>query len=371
MNAASDLQVGRIRPDGTRPVTGTDAAGLLLRGEVGPEPSEPAHPPRALVPEQIARLAGLAGRAPSVHNTQPWRLRVTGATVDLLADPARQLREVDPAGREMLISCGAALFGVRIGLRALGLVPTIDLLPAGGQPHLVARVRVAGQAAISRHESELVAAAYHRHTHRGWFDPGEVPARLVDGLRADASSEGVELVVLRDPEQVLRLAELVRIAAGAQAAVPQIAAELHNWMRPPGSAERDGIPASARASAPVATAATAGPDTRGWLPQRDFGEPGTELAGGSAPPVTAILTSSGDTPADWIRAGQALHRILLHAATRWVFASLQTQPLELAPVRAELAARLQIAGYPQMILQLGRSNTAGPTPRRPVVEILA
>ena len=371
MSTASDLQVGRIRPDGTRPVTGTDAGGLLLRGEVGPEPYEPAQPPKALLPEQIARLAGIAGRAPSVHNTQPWRLRVTGATVDLLTDPARQLRQIDPAGREMLISCGAALFGVRLGLRALGLLPVTDLLPEGSQPHLVARVRVAGQAAISRHESELLTAAYHRHTHRGWFDPGEVPARLVDGLRADASSEGAELVVLSDPEQVLWLAELVRAAARAQTAAPQIAAELHNWMRPPGSAERDGIPASARESATSATAATAGADTGVRLPQRDFGEPGTELAGGSAPPVTAILTTSGDTPADWIRAGQALHRILLHAATRWVFASLQTQPLEVAPLRTELAARLQLAGQPQMILQLGRSNTAGVTPRRAAVEILA
>jgi hypothetical protein len=371
MSTVSDLQVGRIRPDGTRPVTGTDAAGLLLRGEVGPEPYGPAHPPRALSPEQIARLAAVAGRAPSVHNTQPWRFRVTGAMVDLLADPARQLRQVDPAGREMLISCGAALFGVRLGLRALGLLPLVDLLPAAGEPHLVARVRVAGRAATSRHESELLTAAYHRHTHRGWFGPGEVPARLVDGLRADASSEGAELLVLSDPGQVLWLAELVRTAAHAQAAAPLIASELRAWTRPVGSTARDGIPASARADAAAAPAPTVAPDSGAWLPQRDFGKPGTLRAAGSAPPVTAILTTSGDTPADWIRAGQALHRILLHAATRWVFASLQTQPLELAPPRAELAARLQVAGHPQMILQLGRSNAAGPTPRRPAVEILA
>jgi len=92
--------------------------------------------------------------------------------------------------------------------------------------------------------------------------------------------------------------------------------------------------------------------------------------GGPPPPVTAVLTTAGDTPADWILAGQALHRMLLHAATRWVFASLQSQPLEVPALRAELSSRLNLAGAPQMLLQFGRSNIAGPTPRRPVAEIL-
>src|SRR5690606_40254205 len=66
--------------------------------------------------------------APSVHNTQPWSFCVSGAEVRLSADPERRLRVTDPDGRQMLISCGAALFNLRIALRALGHRPVVRLL---------------------------------------------------------------------------------------------------------------------------------------------------------------------------------------------------------------------------------------------------
>lgn len=371
MSGTPKLQVGGVRPDGTRPVTGTDAAGLLWRGEIGPDPHEFSAAARTLSAAEISRLAGIAGRAPSVHNTQPWRLRAAGASIELIADPSRQLVQLDPAGREMLISCGAALFGLRLGLRSLGCLPAVAILPDENEPSLVARIRVAGQAAISRHEAELLSAVYHRHTHRGPFAPGEVPPRLIAGLRADAIAEQAELTVLSDRLQVAWLAGVVRKAAREQSASPQLAAELTTWMRPAGSPARDGVPAAARLEVQAGPAASRPPGQAGLrLPQRDFGQPGTMPDGGGPAPVTALLTTSGDEPVAWIQAGQALHRILLHAATRWVFASLQSQPLELARLRAELTHRLELPGAPQMILQLGRSNTTVPTPRRPVTEIL-
>jgi hypothetical protein len=373
MGRAPELQVGGVRPDGTRPVTGTDAAGLLLRGEIGPDPHGPRGAQHILSDAEIARLAGIAGRAPSVHNTQPWRLRVAGEMVELLTDPRRQVRHIDPAGREMLISCGAALFGLRLGLRSLGCLPAVAILPEADQPNLAARIRVAGQAAVTRYEAELLSAVYHRHTHRGPFAPGEVPPLLVAALRADAISEQAELTLLSDRSQVAWLAALVAEAAREQSASPQIAAELSSWTRPAGSPARDGVPASARLEVPADHPPVSCPpgQARLRLPQREFGQPGTLPSGGSPPPVTAVLTTSDDGPAAWIRAGQALHRILLHAATRWVFASLQSQPLEQPRLRAELAARLDLPGAPQMILQLGRSNTAVPAPRRPATDLLA
>jgi hypothetical protein len=85
--------------------------------------------------------------------------------------------------------------------------------------------------------------------------------------------------------------------------------------------------------------------------------------------VTAVLSTAGDTPADWLRAGQALHRLLLRAASRWVFASLQTQPLESPHHREEVRAQLALPGEPQMLLEFGRANTAPATPRRPQAEL--
>jgi hypothetical protein len=381
---------GNLRPDGSRGVTVTDDNGLALHGDVGHEASSPARCDQLLTLADVSRLVTMAGRAPSVHNTQPWRFRSAGSVIELLADTSRQLRATDPAGRELLISCGAALYGLRLGMRSLSYLPEVALLPEPARPGLVARVRPVGTTPVTRHESDLLAALPHRHTHRGPFAPGEVPPRLLAGLRLDALLERAELVVIDQPRQLDALTELALAAATEAAASPETADELGAWVRPAGVPASDGIPASARVgwrdcsdmegksssagAAVAAPAAQAQADAAGrvhrWLPQRDFGRPGTLPRAGYPPSVTAVLMTAGDTRREWVRAGQALHRMLLHAATRWVFANIQSQPLESPAQRAEVRRLLGLEGTPQLLLQFGRANCAPATARRPVAQTL-
>ena len=85
--------------------------------------------------------------------------------------------------------------------------------------------------------------------------------------------------------------------------------------------------------------------------------------------MTAVLATSADREEDWLRAGQALYRLLAHAAGSWVFASLHTQPLEADVIRALIQERLALPGAPQMLLQLGLARTTHPTARRPPAEL--
>lgn len=317
-----------------------------------------------LAPDDVTAVIATAARAPSLHNTQPWKFRARGDVIELLADSSRQLCRLDPAGRELTISCGAALFGLRLGLRRLGYLPAVELLPDKGQPELLARVRPDARAAMTAEEAELVAAVPHRHTHRGPFTPGELPARLLTALQRDAAAEGGELIAVDEPAQIVTLGRLVELAAAEQRADAEIAAELSRWIRPAGSMARDGVPAAARTFAAAGTFGAR-------MPRRDFGAPGTEPADGAQPAVTAVLTTPGDSAPDWLRAGVALQRLLLHAATRWVFASLQSQPLESPTRRGHVRTLLGLAGHPQMLLELGRANTSLATPRRPHSELRA
>jgi len=375
MTETATLELGLAGPDGTRMATVTDQGGLLVHGAIVPAQAHEGDLPLTL--DDIAYLVGTAARAPSVHNTQPWRFRAGGNVIDLLADPDRMLKQLDPAGRELLISCGAALFGLRLGLRKLGYLPRVTLLPDPALPWLVARVQPESRAAATRAEAELLAAVPHRHTHRGPFAPGEVPARLLAALRLDAAAEGGELVLIEQPERVAALAALVVAAAAEQRTKPEIAEELRRWVQPAGSQARDGVPAHARVGAehsvvPPQQAGDTGTGRPGHdrLPQRDFGQVGTEDLGGEPPSATAVLSTPGDSPSEWLAAGQALHRLLLRAATRWVFASLQSQPLEIPRYREQVRADLGLAGHPQMLLQFGRANTAAATARRPQSELM-
>jgi hypothetical protein len=322
----------------------------------------------------LETLLATAARAPSVHNTQPWRFRATGKVVELYADPSRQLDHTDPTGREMLISCGAALFGLQLAVRQLGFHPVVQLLPTPSRPELVARVRIGGPAPSAWSEQRLFAAVRRRHTHRGPFAPEPLPLGLLAVLQRDAEAEAASLAIIQDQRRYGLLADLTLAAERNQQRDAAVRRELLTWTRPLSSAERDGVPAPAYAREP---------DRRpGALAPRDFdlGRGWGSLANGPARsatatvreprPATAVLLTDADTPADWLHAGQALHRLLLRGASHWVFASLHTQPLELEPVRAAIRSTLRLPGVPQMVLQLGRYHITRLTPRRPVTEVV-
>ena len=77
----------------------------------------------------IERAVELACRAPSLHNSQPWRWVADGAVLHLFADPARIGRHTDSTGREVTISCGAVLDHLRIAMAAAGWQAAIDRFP--------------------------------------------------------------------------------------------------------------------------------------------------------------------------------------------------------------------------------------------------
>jgi nitroreductase len=308
-------------------------------------------------------LITTAARAPSVHNTQPWRFRVSPEAVELWCDPGRKLK-ADPAGREMLISCGAALFGLRLAIRSLGYLPATELLPDPARPRLLARVSPGAAVPAGEWHRRLLEAVPHRHTHRGAFTPGPLPTGLVVGLQHDAVAEGAALALVEDGLAYQRLAVLAAAAARRAGPDPLVRAEIRRWTRGPASTARDGVPAVAFTTRQRRRAGT--------LPQRDFdlGRRLGRLHGDDEPPpVTAVLLTNRDSRASWLQAGQALQRLLLHAATKWVFASLQTQPLENAATRSLIRDRLALTGRPQMLMQFGLAATAAATARREVEEL--
>jgi nitroreductase len=311
--------------------------------------------------EHAGYLIEVAGRAPSVHNTQPWRFEVGEQAIELHADISRQLLE-DPAGREMLISCGAALYGLRLGICSLGYRPEVELFPGPA----LARVRAGLAAPMTPDERKMLQAVPHRHTHRGPFEPGPLPAGLLARLQQDVAAEGATLYVVETEPARRRLTAILAAWSRMQDLYPtsragiQARTETERWTREAGSQARDGVPADAF---PAGTGRTAG-----GLPQRDFDLGrgwGLLPTGGPPAPVTAVLVTSGDHQEDWLFAGQALQRMLLRAASHWVFASLQTQPLQAPATRGLIQARLALPGWPQLLLQLGLARTTHPTARRP------
>jgi nitroreductase len=309
--------------------------------------------------ERIAEWVRAATLAPSMHNTQPWKFRVLrdDQTIELRADPERMLRHGDPHGRAVHIACGAALFNLRIAVAAGDREPVTRLLPDAAEPLLLATVRLGGRHRPTEDERDLYAAIPARHTNRRPFSARRVPPGVLAELVQAAQLEGAVLDLPGDDE-TRRLLGVVADAETDLLADPAYRDELAQWAG--GERDQDGIPASA-----------AGPrDPRGRTPVRDF-------LGGAArgyewfedPPQLAVLSTPGHGKEDWLRAGQALQRVLLTATLRGIAAGILTQPLETHDawlVRGPGAG----TGWPQLILRLGYGLPVPATPRRPIRDVL-
>ncbi|GHE47992.1 NAD(P)H nitroreductase [Streptosporangium violaceochromogenes] len=302
--------------------------------------------------------------APSVHNTQPWSFAVSGDEISVRADADRRLRTADPGGRQMLISCGAALLNVRLALRTLGYEPVVRVLPDPDRPALLATVRPEPGPGADEHTRMLSTEIECRRTHRGEFSEMRVPERLLEALAEQAAAEGARLTPVGAAPAVRVLAALTAAAQEVQSQNQAFSLELLRWGRPPGSPRRDG----------VAIDAASPRRTDPHFAQRDYtagrswegpAESGTGFAG-----VTALLTTPGDSREEWIAAGQALQRVLLHASAYGVGAAFHTQALEMRHLREFLRLELCSGEYPQMIMRLGFTVDDVPGTRRPLREVL-
>lgn len=305
--------------------------------------------------------------APSVHNTQPWTFAVTGEEISLRADADRRLRVADDEGREMLVSCGAALFTMRVAMRQAGYRPLVRILPDPDRPALLAVVTAGEPAEPDERTSVLAAEIERRRTHRAGFTGLPVPDRLVQALVRSAAAEGARLTPVRAPEAVAVLAALTQAAQGVQARNRRFSLEVIRWARPPGSSRTDGVPAGGY---PLQAART-----EPHFAQRDYawrhrwGSTGAD-PGATDPGVVAVLTTSGDTREEWLAAGQALQRVLLHACAYGVSAAFHTQVLEMRHLREFVREELCSGEYPQMIMRLGVTFDAKDAVRRPLDDLL-
>ncbi|MGW3106853.1 Acg family FMN-binding oxidoreductase [Streptomyces sp. NPDC001100] len=313
----------------------------------------------AQVDHAAHHLVRAAVSAPSVHNTQPWLFVGRDTDLDVYADPTRRLLLTDPDGREQLISGGAALFNVRVAMRHLGFQPVVQLLPTPWNPAHLARVGWGPYARPSTDENLMYRALWQRHTHRGPFQQSPLPQPLIGELREHARAEGAALYTVESRVARRQLAELVRSAEAVHRNDPGHIAELVHWTRGAQDRRPDGVPLDVCVRPPDHTGLV-GRDFLGLtrtLPDvPEVWPPETGL--------TLVLTTRHDTREDWLRAGQALQRVLLHATTRWAVAAFHTQPLEVPRLRTQVRTTLTRGEFPQMILRLGHAPRSRPTPRR-------
>jgi hypothetical protein len=323
-------------------------------------------------PFNITQLRQEADAAPSILNTKPWKVDQGPADcIELRADWTRHLKVIDPRHRELLISCGAALFNLRMAIRVAGHDPLVRLLPDGrtagttacehcgeccGVGDLLASVEVVTRRPhpATPTEQRLYEAIPRRHTVREPFRYS-VPMVLLTELERVARMEGADARLLHRGETRRLLRGTARVNKKL-VLDPLYRAELGKWTG--GGHGGLGVPDTALGPRPA---------SQRRPPVRDLGlnRPARRREKFEKHPQLIVLETKTDAPSDWIRAGQALQRLLLTATSYGVEASLLTQQLELED-RKMSESRLAQLWWPwpepaQMVIRVGARHTVSVT----------
>ncbi len=316
-----------------------------------------------LVDRQVEQvLLEAATRAPSVHNSQPWRFTVGPCRIAVHADPERQLRVADAPGRALLVSCGAAVMNLRVAAEHLGFHPRLRVLPAPDDPTLVAVLEVDHRHQAAGGLGDLYPAVAARRTNRYPFSGRRVSQSVLAEVIEAVHLEHAVLRVYDDQAEVDRVVGLIGAAElDATLTLPAAAAERAHWVdsRWPG----EGVPAASLGP----RAASVRSPFRDLAPGSD---PDRERVPFESTPTIAVLSTISDQRVDWVRAGMALERALLVLTRAGVSASFMNQPVELPDVRWLLRSPLTGVGQAQMVLRIGHGPPVPLTPRRPLTEVV-
>ncbi|PZS20899.1 MAG: nitroreductase [Pseudonocardiales bacterium] len=303
--------------------------------------------------------------APSVHNTQPWQFRLSSDGLDLFIDRSRQLAVLDPTGRQLCLSAGSALLNARVSLAASACPVSVRRFPDRDRPDLVARIEASIGVATDPVLAALDPVVELRQTNRRRFAADPVPAELVATLVSAAAAEGAVLHPVVHNEDRQTLARLSQRADAAQNVDAAYRAELRAWTSNDPT-RLDGV----RAAAVPHVDGTAGDD----VPIRDFDSQGAgwlpSQTHSSASQCLLVLATAADTPQAWVQAGEALERVWLEITRAGFVASLFTQVIEVAALRAQLRDELRLGAHPHLVLRVGRAPVTAASMRRHIGDVL-
>ncbi|WP_068054992.1 Acg family FMN-binding oxidoreductase [Nocardia xishanensis] len=315
--------------------------------------------------EIIEKAVLLAGRAPSLHNSQPWHWTFDGATLRLFAVPERMLAATDTSGRQMLISCGIALGHLRAALAAAGWRIRVARFPDPNRREHLADITFEPARMVTDGDRERADAILRRHTDRlpflaptGWPDFEYV-------LRSTFDPSDASLYILGDDSRPT-LARASEMTASLRRYDADYHAELRWWT---GHTIADtGVPEQALPSQEERQRVTVGRR----FPDATAASRRSEVAADQS--MILVLSTDGDTPDELVRCGEVLSTVLLECTLAGYATCPLTHLIEVPHSRAMVGELTASSSRPQVLVRVGiapeSEENAPATPRRPLGEIL-
>lgn len=320
---------------------------------------------RAVDIETVKSAVSLACRAPSIHNSQPWRWVVDHNAVHLFADRNRTVRATDHSGRDALISCGATLHHFEVAMAAAGWKATITRFPDPNDPGHLAALQFRPTDLVTAAHRNRAEAILQRYTDRLPFDRPMYWDHFEPVLRDAIDDQVASLDVLAD-EQRLKLAEASQLSEALRRDDASYHAELDWWTSP--FALHEGMPPAALASDTERLRV----DVAREFPVRGHQDRRPQIATDWS--KILVLSTPADTKADVLRCGEVLSSVLLECTMAGMASCTLTHLIESSESRDVVRDLIGRRGEPQVLIRVGiaplMEPLPAPTPRRPLHAVL-
>ncbi len=319
----------------------------------------------AVDPQVVREAVKLACRAPSVHNSQPWRWVAGDGRLHLFVDRHRAVPGTDRSGRETILSCGVVLDHLRVAMRAVGWASRITRFPDPHDPDHLAAIEFLPDAAVTGEHLDRSRAILQRSTDRLPLGRPTYWDLFEPLLRRTLDDGVVMLDVLPDDTRPL-LAKASQLTEELRRGDVSYQAELEWWTSP--FALTEGVPPGALAS----EAERHRVDVGRAFPVRGHEDRRPEVRVDWS--KILVLSTPGDTRTDVLRCGEALSRVLLECTTAFMATCTLTHLIEQEDSRDVVRSLLEQRGEPQVLIRAGIAPAteplAAPTPRRPLRDVL-
>jgi len=322
-------------------------------------------PQAVLDVEVVKRAVQLACRAPSVHNSQPWRWVAEGAGLHLFVDRCRWVHSADRSGREAIISCGAVLDHLRIAMVAAGWQAHIERFPNPNNRDHLASLEFSPLEFVTDAQRKRTEAILQRRTDRLPLGRPTYWASFEPVLRSSVDESVAMLDVLSDDVRP-QLVEASQLTEALRRDDASYHAELQWWTSP--FALSEGVPPDALASDSERQRVDVARDfpSRSHLDRR--GDVAVDWS------KVLVLSTAEDTRTDVLRCGEALSTVLLECTMAGMATCTLTHLIELDDSRDIVRKLLWEHGEPQVLIRVGiapsMEDLPAATPRRPLVDVL-
>ncbi len=299
---------------------------------------------------EITRILDEARRAPSVLNSQPWKFRVCGNTIEVYLKRQPELETIDPHGRLQLASCGTLVAYLSNAIRQAGWTPRVNYFPRFEEEDLVAFVEIkdSEQKIPRESKSTLQAQTVTESKH--------VTAEVLqEGLAGIASQKAATLQVHEDgSDQKLR--SYFREQCGQMMDNDSFRKSLNMFLRPGQSDHSTSYADEALLS-----------DRFFESNEQHHGEENMK----SLPAARfLILLTDTDNRYAWIRSGEVLGDSLMYLKEAGPFGLMALPIIINDCCRTWLQKELGFTGFPQFVFTMKHTHQQDHIRKRPLNELL-